>query len=441
MILKSANIGKILLVDDKYDDDIQRAVNTLVEHGLAIQYWNGKGDWPDEINNVRVIILDLDLAGVGIRGPNFYHEAAMALHKVPGPFVVIIMARDYNEDDPANFEKYCEEKYEHPLCGFIAKKGLTKKEERENPKLLKELIYDSMSEHDILNLILSWETAVEKAKDAALSDLLEKELEKTVVALIKSLCRDLGEEAATREMKNVLMQLVSRKIREVKAFEGLVKLVNKINKAQLAETTEYPSSEDLSLYNKLMFYKPGLTEGVFTGDIYKTREKHYQYAIVLTPKCILVQGKTARVLMCYGFPLNEKYFEDVEYPPYKIDPPIVKRLKSKKSTEVIAAYMKERYFGDAKLPENLFVLWNFSHEGETSAVCFDFNNVKSTEIEELQDLERVARLDSPFIDNLLAKYGSVTSQIGTMEINKNPSQLKKALIELQESANEGEKAT
>ena len=426
--MHSTHIGKILLVDDKYDDAVMEAVKTLVKHGMPVQYWDSKGDLPDEINNVRVVILDLDLANFGIRGPGFYSQAAEALHRIPGPFIVILMALDFNEDDPAELNTYYKETYGVPMCGFIAEKGLTKKEELEDPTLLTGLIVSSILQNDILNLLMSWEGAVEKAKDAALSEFLEKELEMTIMALIKSLCRDLGEEAAAREMTNLMMHLVSRKVGKGLTFQNVVNLISKLNKAFLEKINGYPTESDLSLYNKLMFYEPVPEEGVCTGDIYTTEKEFFQYGIVLTPRCDIIQGKTTRVLICYAFPLKEELFKELEYPLHKIDPSVVKRHKNGLSLDRIVEYMKDRYFqGNSRLPANLHILWNFRHEKEIFGICFDFNNVQSVEISEFEKCKRRCRLGSPYIEDMLEKYGSLVSRIGTMEINRSPSQLRSSL--------------
>ena len=57
------------------------------------------------------------------------------------------------------------------------------------------------------------------------------------------------------------------------------------------EPAEYPSDEDLLVYNRLMFYDQGLKERAWTGDIYKTSGtgKFDEYAMVLTPRCNLAQ--------------------------------------------------------------------------------------------------------------------------------------------------------
>lgn len=430
-----SNIGKILLVDDVYDDVIKRALTALIEEGMPVQFWNGKGDFPDMIRNVRVVILDLDLTGVGTRspGPEFYYPAAEALNKIPGPFLVIIMAIDFNEDDPSGLDSYYREHY-GPLCGFIVERGLSKDEELEDPSRLQKLIVSSIAKKKILNLILLWEAVVDRAKDRSLSDLVAKEIENTVSALIKSLCKDFGEEAASRELVNVMMRLVSRRIGGCEEINSLNELIKEINAELLQKTTEYPGKDDTLLYNRLMFYEPGPGETVWTGDIFRTSRvsKYDKYAIVLTPACDLVHGKTTRVLTCFAFPLDEKCFEDPEYPPNKIDSVVVKKLKEGAKPSDI---LKKRYLlRKGKLPANFHILWNFRDRNKTFGVCFDFNNVRTIEIAKLRKWKRVCRLDSPFVEEILEKYGRLVSRIGTLDINRSPEQLRTSIYKINGSS-------
>jgi len=402
----------------------------LVNSGIPVQYWNGKGDFPEEITNARIIILDLDLAKVGIRGPNFYLEAAKVLKKIPGPYIAIILALDYDKDDSIGLKKYYDEHYPDPLCGFIAKKGLTKAEEATKPTVLRDIILEAIEGNDVLKFILTWEQIIEKSKDLALHNLFEKELETTITALTKSFCKGLGEEAAAREMTALLLQLVIRKVTHSEALKKLTIRIDELNKSILENTTEYPTENDLALYNKLMYYTPQDEEPKYTGDIFRTEKEFYQYAIILTPRCDVVQEKTQRLLFCYGVPLEGELFKNPNYPLHKIDTSVLKRHKAKKTLNKIEKYMKERYFQEANLPETLFVLWNFCHDGETLGICFDFNNVQSIKINEI-NWQRISRLDSPFIEEMLEKYGSVVSRVGTMEINMNKYQLSKTLEEIE----------
>jgi hypothetical protein len=423
-----SSIGKILLVDDRYDDIVKKAVTTLIEKGMPVQFWDGKGNFPETIRNVRVVILDLDLVGLGMRsGPEFYYSAAEALSKIPGPFIVVIMAMDFQEDDPSNLVSFYKTHFKSPLCGFIALKGLSKDEELEDPSRLESLILSSVGENRILNLVLSWEELVDRAKDKAFSDLVAKEIEGTVLALVKSLCKDFGEESAARELANVMMRLISRRICEHRGFDRLNKIIKELNATGLEQTIEYPSEEDLLLYNRLMFYEPGEEEDIWTGDIYRVEglAKYDSYAIVLTPSCDLVHSRATKVLTCLAFPVCEEYFEDPEYPPNRIDPAIKKKRDKGLGAAEITSSLKERYITRKKsLPEHLYLIWNFRDEKETLGICFNFHDVRSVEKEELKKWKRICRLDSPFVEEIMEKYGKLVSRIGTLEINRSPEQLR-----------------
>ena len=142
------NVGKILIVDDKYDEAIEAAVTTLVQSGMSVQYWNGKGNFPEMIRNVRVVVLDLALTGLEDRlsGPGFYYSAAQALNKIPGPFLVVIMSVEFNEDDPSNLEDAYKGFFDSPICGFISKTGLKRADELDDPKRIAEIIVSSIAD-------------------------------------------------------------------------------------------------------------------------------------------------------------------------------------------------------------------------------------------------------------------------------------------------------
>jgi hypothetical protein len=415
--------GKVLIVDDNYDETISKAISALVKKGLSVQYWDGKNDFPKTIRNVRVVILDLDLINMKIRPPGyqFYLPAVEALKKIPSPFLVVIMAIDFNNDDPENLEKAYKEFTGIPIHGFIIKEGLSKDEELDNPDRLAVLVISSIKAERIMRLILSWENVVDKAKDSALKDLvINEEIEGTVIALVNMYCKSLDEEFATRELINVMMRLVSRRINKDLEFQTFQELVNEINKEyNLLPPQKRPRIGSL-ISNKIMFYTPE-SEGLWTGDIYRSQDqiKYYNYAIILTPPCDLAHSKTKSARVCFGFPLEDKYLEDTEYPPYIIDPAILNgKMNENKS---IIDYIKEKYIKGKDLPMSCYQLWKFidSKENEKPiGICFDFNSVRSLPTENIEKWDRICRLDSPFIEEILEKYARYVFRIGAPDFNK-----------------------
>lgn len=428
-----SNLPKVLFIDDTYDDTIKGAVAAIVQMGIPVQFWNGKGDFPKGISNVRIAVIDLDLAGIGLRSGTEadYFPAVEALHKIPGPSLVIIMAKDFIDDDPSSLRSYYEKSYQSPFHGLIMEKGLTKYEELEDPSKLPKLLADSIENDKILSLLLTWETVIDKAQDKAFSQLVAKEMGTTIRYLIRSLCRDFGNESAAHELVSTIAQLILRRMYEPEEFKTLDVLVKKINSECVEANDDYPCKEDLLLYNKLMFYEPSADEPVWTGDIFRTEglPKYYQYAIVLTPVCDLINRKTARVLLCFGFPIIEEAFADPEYPPYKIDSEIINRVENGEKPDEIVACMKKRYLGKGKLAENFYTLWNFLVEDEVLGLCFDFNRVMSMNIEGVKKWKRLQRLDFPFRQHILEVYGRFISRVGVPETNKNPEQLREKLKE------------
>jgi hypothetical protein len=439
--------GRILIVDDIYDEKISAAVTSLAQTGLPIQYWDGKGKIPDTIRNVRVVILDLKLDPEMDRdkGLQFYSLAAQALHEIPGPYLVIIMCGDFDaEIDPPNLRKVYEDRFESPIHGYLSSEGLDKEEELAKPESLAELIVKELGGKAVLQLIMLWEHVADRARDLALQDLLSLQVDETIVALIKALCEGIGDESATRELVGIMMRLILRRATEVQQFyclDTVVRIlkVHKPKQAADAQTTT-PAPQNLRkierrLYHNMFFYHPLATERIWTGDIFKTKgnSKYDEYAIVVTPACDLSQGKTTSVTVAFAFPLRENCLKDLEYSPYKTDPPAMKKLKAIREehiksgdttplTEVpadVLKQVKERFF-DPKfrnLPDWFHRFWAFVDQDgdpEPFGICFNFNNVRTVELGAIvpPEWKRVCRLDSPYLEDILLKFGSHSLGIG-----------------------------
>lgn len=142
---------------------------------------------------------------------------------------------------------------------------------------------------------------------------------------------------------------------------------------------------------------------------------------------------------------DDKFFS-FEYPPYRVDPFIADKVKNLEQKKLAAESQKkaepnraknidaeiqneekslikqacEHYSNDCKLYESLYILHNVKDKDNFLRICFDFNNMKTVEKSELADWDRICRLDSPFLEEFLQKYGNHVFRIGTMPINKPP---------------------
>jgi hypothetical protein len=212
------------------------------------------------------------------------------------------MAQDFIKDDPKNLTQAYIETYDKPICGPVAPTGLIKDDEVQNPSFLKQLIVNSISNEDILRMTFLWEDLINKATDLALSELVPREVESTIITIVKTFCKEMGDDAASRELIDLLMQLVSRRITVGKSFEDFKSIVTLLNKKSRAPPT---AGEKAEIYNRIMFYTPIPEEKPWTGDIYKSisRNKYgdCEYAIVLNSPCDLAQNKTWSFRVSLGF--------------------------------------------------------------------------------------------------------------------------------------------
>ena len=407
--------GKVLIIDDDYKD-VEQAVFELITKGIPVLFWDGKNDPPKNINNVRIILIDLVLADQE-RGPGFYLPAIQCLNKIPGPYVVIIVSVGFQDKDPDELLREYQSNFGDDPPGYIYEKGLTKDQLSEADQLART-IKSSLKEKSIMNLVLLWESILDLSKDSVLRSLIANKLEKTVVGLIETIYKDEGEGGAPRGFIQSLMRLQSRFMTSSKELEGLRGSLDGIRKMSQAPSDE---SIDNLLHWFLMYYDPLKNEDVRTGDIYEIKgEQGYSYSIVLTPVCDFAQGKSSMILTCDGCELDEKLFAGEGYPLLTEDPEIAgKEGDEAKKDAITKKYLK----GKGTISDRFYLLWNFRKiwdRSEYTGVCFDFKNVHAHRYSEFKEkaLKRVCRLDSPFVDLMLQRFGFYSSRMGQPDINK-----------------------
>lgn len=431
--MKLNEVGKVLFIDDDYGT-IAEITSSFLQKNIQVQYWNGSGSLPKNIHNARVVVTDLDLTNSNLKeamGDTFFFAIVDAVSQIPQPFLLIFVAREFDPRDTRKFKRAYKVRAKTPFLGFLSKKGLTKA--KLNPKALKSLIDSLLENNEILELILTWETLYDRAKDAALNEISIGNVENSIRTLVKILCNNCHEnKGATRELIDELSRLVSRNSIQNEDFENLVKIIDGINEAQVNEKS---TNHDLLLLSKLIFYRPAEEEAIMTGDIFETNER-FKYAVILSPKCDLMQSKIEKALVCYGFPLKKAYFRNKHYPPHKNDSVIVSLHKSHKMCEIADA-IEQRYLGK-DLPSSLHVIWNFTEKEQ--GICLDFNNVQSIDLHEIKEWKklkiwrRLCRIDSPYMEEILQKYGSLISRVGTLEIKSSPPMMQ-GLLKRIEKAN------
>jgi len=414
--------GKVLIIDDEYDELIKDASDQLLKNGVPVGYWNGRNR-KTILSNTRVVLLDLILSrkDANMSGPEKFDRAIKAISRIRGASIVIIFSN--TTDDPADFEEaYSRKKGRFP--GVIAQQKM-QKDNLKNPNELINLIERSVKEHPEVRLALLLESVIDSSKDGAFQSTLGHNVD-VVASLVKIMERQAGKEGLRRELVDSLIRLLSRHAHSGQAYEELSGVLDEM----LGKNPQVPASA--ALLSLLMYYQPH-KEKVWTGDIFQTgKTDGRDIAIIITPACDLAFNKSGFVTVAFGFSLTKETLDNHKNILFRKDDTL-RDLASEQEKVAstggnIEAYenkIKKRiecYTDTGKfLPAWAHVLHHVDLKGNMLPVCLDLNDVERVPIEKLGNKrgrwKRIVRLDSPFIEALLQKFGGHLSRIGVPDVN------------------------
>jgi len=141
------------------------------------------------------------------------------------------------------------------------------------------------------------------------------------------------------------------------------------------------------------YIDPPVSEPVWTGDIIKKSE--HEFFVVVTPSCDLCHQKIDNVILVKTVPFG-KYIADMPL--------------SKEKIRNILKYKTPRFH---YLP--------YIEKSSDGLLCF-FDHISSMKIDELkkdienEKLERIATIDSPFIENLIQRMNAYLMRLGVRDI-------------------------
>lgn len=413
--------GRVLVIDDNFND-VEKFVLELAKKGISVEYWDGKSVRQSPLLNIRVIILDLDLTGGIIsRGePSYYSLAAQALHEVKGPYLLIIYSADFVDDDIAGLKAIYEEQFASKISGFVISKGGATKET--SFEELYQMIETATENKKIFKLILTWEKLLDSAKDEGLGKFASEQVENEFHAFVQSVANDVVSlESLPREFISNMMRMLTRYMNKGSNFQELSKILEDL------VSSGQPTTSDPILLNLRMYFVPDKSEKPWTGDIYRIEvgnpydgKNFWQYGIVLTPVCDLVQNKAERLLLCMGIPISFESLKDSQHPFYKLNKSFKWQYgKDGKPDENKQEINFNKAVKDAmkNLPLRIYPLWHFKDGSNYFGLCFDFQNVCSIELNEINSENRICRLDSPIVEDMLQRYGSYAFRIGAPDSN------------------------
>ena len=319
--------GKILIVDDKFDD-VKELMLKLLNDNIPVQYWDSQSELKYTLTNVRILILDLKLTeDQGEKySDNYFVPAAQVLKEIQGPYVLIILSGDYDEGDIHRLKDAYKDRYDDPLIIFEDEIGINKDIE---PNELYNKIRTKFENDDVFKLILSWEMLLDVAKDNILHTISDKTVENEITELVKSIVNDVGDESLIKEFVSNMMRFLSRYMNSGDEYENLSSTLKKINEKSDPEHASYSLLSYMRTY-----YIPNEGEKKWTGDIIKMKsddmssqindsKKFWKYGIVLNPACDFSQNKVDYILICEGFAIDKSILE-TNHPIHNIEKDLLK---------------------------------------------------------------------------------------------------------------------
>lgn len=420
--------GKILVIDNNYGD-VQEVITSLWRNGQGIVFLEGVPSEEAVPSNVRLVVLDLMLREDGEIQPEDYDQAALALYRISKKTSFYLVALWSIHIDPKDEEQAkrvvetLKRAYDGIAEGRFPTPSIVPFGKNIGHQQLEHEIQQWIESNPEAGLVFQWESSVDSARDEAVSAIVNQT---GIRETVKQLMEEVGKEATPREMISLFNRILGRNsISQVEAdreaFNALIQAIS---------TVQVVPGDFLKWYSKFhnlqVYFSPHKNEPAWTGDIFYTgqQDPEREFVLILTPACDLAQGKAdnLRLACCTKVsPLNQYDTQSEDVAPAVIKLKKVKRGNYKNRKNVVQAIIE-----GSDLPSNLHVLHFFRMPGEPEYyhLIVDFSMVVSRRCRDgvvtvPAKWKRVARVDSPYMEDLLQKYATFASRIGTLELPTN----------------------
>jgi len=420
--------GKVLVIDNRYED-VRDIITSLWRDGQGIVFLDTLPSEEAIPSNVRLIILDLMLREDGDIQPEDYEQAALALYRISKRTSFFLVAVWSIHVDPQDVEQASQvvdtlKRAYRDVAGSEFSTSFFKPFGKNiGQQQLEQEIQGWVVSNPQAGLVFKWEDAVEDSRDGAVSKLVDIG---GIDAIVRSMAQELGEQAVPREMLNLLNRILVRHASKEDRVRTLSPLVSSI---LTGGTVALPSYEWYARFHHLQTYFPvHESEPLWTGDILKRTSSGgplEEFAIVITPACDLAQKRPTGIKVAYGIQFDR-------IPEYAVDDENVPAIAKLFGKTIKGKYKKRGVIikslaTGSDLPERFKVLYFLKTSpdaGNYFHVLFDFSRIDSLPCERHgsgnfgvpQGWQRLCRLDSPYIEDLLQKYSTFSSRVGTPSI-------------------------
>jgi len=414
--------GSILVIDDATETKEKRKVNDLVnslrKDGESVLFSDSMPDNENFFEKVRLLIIDLYLAGSN--KDESYILCANIIKKIiekSGLLIVAIWTKHVT--DTEKDKQIVKELGD--IVGISKVIFLEPFAKEISPKKLVKKIKDSMGSKPQCGLLLETEKCIEKARAPTVSDILSTA---SIHVILGSLREEIGDVALHREIIYLFLKVLGRHSKPNKEMEAYVKQIRKTS-------PKIDSTKFGKIFGLQSYYEVNSEEPTWTGDILK---KDSKYSVVLTPACDFAQHK--RRPIDYIKTVSAKRINSDNLSDKESLKEIKSTFKIKKNIEEIP----KAILNGSGLKDRFYVL-KFVKDNQNAIfhLVLDFQRVTNIPFKKdavsLQEggWERICRIDTPIIDNLLQKYSTYSSRIGVKSI---PSKIIKSIADKIERASD-----
>ena len=421
--------GNVLIIDDKFDIIHQveptdpsdkthylsfKGIKEFCESNgipyISITDTNDTTSLKRRINaydNIRLLILDLDLNGDGDVGPDDdYLTISLILEialKKYGYFLLLV--------NSAHSEAW--ESIIKSLPSSINIKLFNNLTYVYN-KTDKEPIYDSLKnicDNYSLELIYHFECCLNEARDKAFSNFFDFE-KNSWEKIFKVFHRETGE-MAHNDVSNLLnsiikQHLISVKYPEVKDSSPEPEPDPIINRL-VYETINYTKNS-----NNILDKHPKWTGNLYLTDI----SEEHKYALIINPECDIAQKKHLYYKILFGFELNDKTLP-INYDPQNIGdgvPPLlpyrIGKVLNGKTIEWATKKHLESTVKKLKANQYLSILPYINDK----TVFLDYRDINSIKESEMVNWKLILRLNEPMLTNIIDSYSNLMNRKGLLPI-------------------------
>lgn len=396
--------GRILIVDDaptaKEKAKVDKLIQSLRETGESVLF---SPSFPQSelcFENVRLLIIDLLL--IPQDKDRSLEMLATIIHRLTKktPFFVIAIWSKATRDKRGNIIGDVKQAFTERTQTELKAKILEPFGKKITPAQLMKRIKKEMASLPECALLFEIESSIENARDRTLSDIVSTA---EIPLIAESIKQEEGGIALSREMTNLFLKILSRHSAPTK---NLQKCLNTL--------TQYSTNIDSSKYgyihNLQSYYPVKAEERTWTGDILLNRKKKNWYEVVVSPACDFAQKKIDYMKTIFGIRIdNDDLMKSDQLTK------LAKQLSFKSGPTalqkgVLTCRISERYYSLTYLKDATNRLYH---------LILDFQAVGTLRFRkdgvslEKMGFNRLCRIDTPLIHDLLQAYSAYSSRIGT----------------------------